>query len=133
MLSLSAVLTIRIDLKPDNIMVKIEDPSIFQRDAEDEFNNLLPQKHKDGRIIYLARNNYGPLARPTGVIQLVDFDLSVATKPGQIHTGAIQAEIYRAPEVVLDFGYTYSADIWSLGVMVRMSCHVLEAMLMILL
>lgn len=42
MLSLSAVLTIRIDLKPDNIMVKIEDPSIFKRDAEDEFNSPLP-------------------------------------------------------------------------------------------
>ncbi|KAI8725617.1 Protein kinase domain-containing protein [Fusarium sp. LHS14.1] len=105
------------DLKPDNIMVKIEDPTIFERDARDEFDNPLPQKHIDGRTIYLSRNNYGPLAKPTGIIQIVDFDLSVRTTPGQIHMGAIQGEIYRAPEVILNAGYTYSADIWSLGVM----------------
>ncbi|KAG5795423.1 hypothetical protein H9Q69_005516 [Fusarium xylarioides] len=106
------------DLKPDNIMVKIEDPSIFERDAQDEFDNPLPQKHIDEHtIIYLSRNNYGPLSVPTGIIQIVDFDLSVRAEPGQIHTGAIQGEIYRAPEVILNAGYTYSADIWSLGVM----------------
>ena len=113
------LIIIKIDLKPDNIMIKMEDPSILERDAQDEFNDPLPQKHIDGRTIYLARNNYGPLTRPTGVIQLVDFDLSVSTKPGKIHTGAIQGERYRAPEVILNSGYTYSADIWSLGVMVR--------------
>lgn len=100
-------------------MVKIEDPSIFERDAQDEFDNPLPQKHIDKRtIIYLSRNNYGPLSVPTGTIQIVDFDLSVRAEPGQVHTGAIQGEIYRAPEVILNAGYTYSADIWSLGVMV---------------
>lgn len=101
-------------------MVKIEDPTIFDRDAKDEFDNPLPQKHIDGRTIYLSRNNYGPLAKPTGIIQIVDFDLSVKTTPGQIHTGAIQGEIYRAPEVILNAGYTYSADMWSLGVMVSL-------------
>ncbi|KAL6918397.1 hypothetical protein FSST1_009892 [Fusarium sambucinum] len=91
---------IHTDLKPDNIMVKIEDASILERDVQDEFENPLPQKHLDGRII-----------------QIADFDLSVRTSPGQIHMGAIQGEMYRAPEVILNAGYTYSADIWSLGVM----------------
>ncbi|KAM6528966.1 hypothetical protein FALCPG4_009918 [Fusarium falciforme] len=97
-------------------MVKIEDPAIFDQDAKDEFDNPLRQKYIDGRTVYLSRNNYGPLAKPTGIIQIVDFYFSVRTTPGQIHMGAIQAEIYRAPEVILNIGYTYSADIWSLEV-----------------
>ncbi|KXS93469.1 hypothetical protein AC578_9220 [Pseudocercospora eumusae] len=106
---------IHTDLKPDNVMVKVEDPAILQRDAQDEQRNPLPQKHLDGRIIYLSRNDYGQFSAPTGVVQIVDFDLSVF---GNIpRTGCIQADVYRAPEVILDAGYSYSADIWSLGVM----------------
>ncbi|KAA8643356.1 putative protein kinase [Aspergillus tanneri] len=107
---------IHTDLKPDNIMVKIEDLSILDHAAKDEYKNPLPQKAcSDGRTIYLSRNNYGLPRKTTGVIQITDFDLSV---PGdRIHSGCIQAEIYRAPEVILDCGYSYSADIWNLGVM----------------
>lgn len=105
------------DLKPDNVMVKIEDQSILERDARDEYEHPLPQKHVGGRIVYLSRNNYGQPTQPIGVIQITDFDLAV---PGEVpHSGCIQAEVYRAPEVILDAGYSYSADIWSLGVMVR--------------
>ncbi|KAK7577697.1 hypothetical protein V3481_016239 [Fusarium oxysporum f. sp. vasinfectum] len=108
---------IHADLKPDNIMIRIEDSKMFEKDAIEEYNNPLPEKQLDDRTIYLSRNNYGPLARPTGTIQLVDFDLAVHSKPGELHYGAIQGEIYRAPEVIIDSGYSYSADIWSLGVM----------------
>jgi serine/threonine-protein kinase SRPK3 len=112
----TSVLSSRIDLKPDNIMVQIEDPSIFERDARDEYSHPIPQKHKDGRIIYLSRNNYGHLLKPVGTIEITDFDLSVMN--GEPRFGCIQAEIYRAPEVILNAGYSYAADIWSLGVMV---------------
>lgn len=98
-------------------MVKIEDPSILEETARDEFENPLPQKmYPDGRIIYLARNNYGPPRSVTGLVRIVDFDQSVrGDKP---NSGCIQAEVYRPPEVILDAGYSHSADIWSLGVMV---------------
>ncbi|TWU70510.1 hypothetical protein ED733_000831 [Metarhizium rileyi] len=106
---------IHTDLKSDNIMIKVEDPIILERDARDEYNNPLPQKVTDERTIYLARNNYGELVKPTAAVQITDFDLAVSgmTK----HTGPIQVESYRAPEVILNAGYTYSADIWNLGVM----------------
>ncbi|RMZ83900.1 hypothetical protein DV737_g1457, partial [Chaetothyriales sp. CBS 132003] len=97
-------------------MVKLEDQSILERDAEEEFKHPLPQKHcDDGRMIYLARNDYGPLRRGVGVIRICDFDLAVLGH--NPHKACIQGEIYRAPEVIPDPGYTYSADIWSLGVM----------------
>ncbi|KAF4495324.1 CMGC SRPK kinase [Fusarium agapanthi] len=41
----------------------------------------------------------------------------VRSTPGKLHYGAIQGEKYRAPEVILNSGFSYSADIWSLGVM----------------
>ena len=98
-------------------MVRIEDPTILDRDSRDEHDNPLPQKHSDGRIIYLSRNNYGPLLTPTGITEITDFDRAVFGKVP--HSGCIQAEVYRPPEVILDAGYSYPADIWSLGVMVR--------------
>lgn len=105
-----------LDLKPDNIMVKLEDMSILERDAKDEYSNPLPQKHTEDRTIYLSRNNYGRLLKPVGTVQITDFDLSVL---GDVpRSGSIQAEIYRAPEVILGAGYSYAADIWNLGVMV---------------
>ncbi|KID93511.1 Protein kinase-like domain protein, partial [Metarhizium majus ARSEF 297] len=106
---------IHTDLKPDNILVKIEDPAILARDACDEYLNPLPQKVTDKGIIYLSRNHYGQFSKPTGIIQIIDFGSSVSGKIA--HSGCIQAEAYRAPEVILDAGYSYSADIWSLGVM----------------
>ncbi len=98
--------------------MKLEDLSILERDARDEFSNPLPQKHIDGRIIYLARNNYGHVSRlnPPRAAQITDFDLAVyGTTP---HSGCIQGDCYRAPEVIVDTGYSYAADIWSLGVLV---------------
>jgi serine/threonine protein kinase len=106
------------DLKPDNIMVRLEDRELLSQIARDEYENPLPQKHcNDGRIVYLSRKNYGPLKDIIGLVEITDFDLAV--QGDFTHDGCIQAEIYRAPEVILDKGYTYSADIWSLGVMVH--------------
>ena len=99
-------------------MVKIEDPAILERDANDKYHHPLPRKHaEDGRMIYLSRNNYGQLSVPTGVVQITDFGLSLLGNMPLF--GCIQADVYLAPEVILDAGFTYSADIWSLGVMVR--------------
>lgn len=111
------------DLKPDNIMIKVEDPSILETSARDEHDNPLPQKAcSDNRTIYISRNDFGISEKTTGIIQITDFDLSV--RGDRPNKGCIQVEIYRAPEVILDAGYSYSADIWSLGVMVcRELCH----------
>ncbi|KAG6041654.1 hypothetical protein E4U41_003092 [Claviceps citrina] len=98
-------------------MVKMEDLTILDGCAHDEYYDPLPQKMTDGRTIYLSRNDFGQFSKskPAGLVQIADFGLSVSGKTQ--HSGCIQAEVYRAPEVILDAGYSYSADIWSLGVM----------------
>ena len=103
-------------------MLVLEDPSLLSLAAQEEYTDPLPQKQcSDGRITYLACGDFGPLRKISGLIQLIDFDFAVrggGPSVGLVHDGCIQAEPYRAPEVILDKGYSYSADIWSFGVMV---------------
>lgn len=44
-------------------------------------------------------------------------DLGEARYGGQSYTELIQPLVYRAPEVLLDMPWTFSADIWNAGVM----------------
>ncbi|KOS37444.1 hypothetical protein ACN38_g11771, partial [Penicillium nordicum] len=58
-------------------MIKVEDPSILEGSARDEYQHPLPQKScSDGRTIYLSRNDFGISQETTGIIQITDFDLS---------------------------------------------------------
>ncbi|KAK5996745.1 putative serine/threonine-protein kinase dyrk2-like protein [Cladobotryum mycophilum] len=87
-------------------MVRLENRAILERDIQDEYEHPLPQKHVDGRVIYLSRNNYGRISTSTGVVQITDFGLSVWGN--KENHGCIQADIYRAPEVTVDAGYSYA-------------------------
>jgi serine/threonine-protein kinase SRPK3 len=101
------------DLKSDNIMARLEDTAILDRSVLDEFENPLPQRAYDDRIIYISRNKYCP---PVGIVTITDFGFAVCGEGP--HYGPIQVETLRAPEVILDAGWTYSSDIWNLGVLV---------------
>lgn len=102
------------------MLLLLEDPSLLSLAAEEEYTDPLPQKQcSDRRIVYLSCGDFGPLRKISGLIQIIDFDLAVrGDGPNVVRDGCIQAEPYRAPEVIRDKGYSYSADIWSLGVMV---------------
>ncbi|KAL4865555.1 hypothetical protein BDV12DRAFT_174534 [Aspergillus spectabilis] len=50
---------IHTDLKSDNILLALRNPSILESIAQDEMNNLSPQKQLDSRDIYLSRNYWG--------------------------------------------------------------------------
>lgn len=102
-------------------MTRLEDNSILERSVMDEYQNPLPQKVCVDRTIYLSRNQYGPPTQISKILNLVKtIDFGFAVHGDGPHYGAIQVEPFRAPEVILDAGWTYSADIWNLGVMVRL-------------
>jgi serine/threonine protein kinase len=101
-------------------MATLEDRTILEKSAQDEYEHPLPQGTRDDRSIYLSRNQFGQpsnIARVLGRVVITDFGFSV--QGDGPHFGPISAESLRAPEVVLDAGWSYPADIWSLGVMVR--------------
>ncbi|KAF2839112.1 kinase-like protein [Patellaria atrata CBS 101060] len=104
------------DLKLDNIMVKVEDAAVLARAAHHEYENPMPQKSARGRIIYQAWDHLGDLDKRTAVLQIIDFDYAASGDVPQ--SGTIQIEPYRFPEARPEAGYSYSADIWSLGVMI---------------
>lgn len=76
-----------------------------------------------GRQVFYRNNEFGNLrdSWPRMIPHLVDFGSSM-----QLHgdTGRgiypIQPNHYRAPEVTLGFPWNRSADIWSLGTLVRL-------------
>jgi serine/threonine-protein kinase SRPK3 len=87
-------------------MARLEDRSILERSALDEFQNPLPEKVCDDRTVYLSRNRYGQpmkIAKFLGTITITNFGFTVCGDGP--HYGAIQVEPFRAPEVILDAGY----------------------------
>lgn len=81
-----------------------------------------------GRVVYRCHNDFGPLdSSKLGNIYPQITDFGAATLLGndghdgtvQLGIRPIQPDYYRAPEVILGCGWSFSADIWNLGVMVR--------------
>ncbi|MCJ1247543.1 hypothetical protein MMC30_004757 [Trapelia coarctata] len=84
------------DLKLDNIMVEFEDPSVLED---------------------FSHNDFGPLRSLYSLPKIADFGNAQQNSP-QPRIHPIQPDHYRAPEVILGTGWTYSADIWNLGVLI---------------
>lgn len=122
------------DLKLDNILIPFENDDILPRFIKEQEEAQSMQCKTDpetGRVIYRCHNNFGPLD-PSGLgniyPQITDFRAAALLGNGgddgavKLGTRPIQPDYYRAPEVVLGCGWSYSADIWNLGVMVRYTC-----------
>lgn len=74
-------------------------------------------QRKDNGVgrIYLSHNKFGPI-RPSYVLpKIADLDFSQSGDTDGLFVHPIQPDIYRAPEVNLGAGWSYSADIWNLG------------------
>ncbi|KAL2065132.1 hypothetical protein VTL71DRAFT_4273 [Oculimacula yallundae] len=105
---------IHTDIKCDNILIDIEDTSIFETFTEAELKHPSPRKVVDDKVIYTSRSFDRP--REFGKLILGDFGSTVSGVEVQTH--AAQPVIYRAPEMMLKAGWRYPVDIWNVGALV---------------
>ena len=86
--------------------------------VNDEAETSTPRKGEGAGSIYLSRD-FGDLKKGPGRPKIADFGLAVLGDLSRPHNHPIQADLFRAPEVILRAGWTYSVDTWNLGVMVN--------------
>ena len=106
-------------------MVSVEDPTVLADFINFQLENpMASREDSTGRRIYLSRNDFGPLKSLRSIPQLVDFGLATRLEEDDDWgVWPIQADHYRAPEVILGNGWQMETDIWSLGALVRPACH----------
>ena len=110
------------DLKLDNILVTLEDPSVIEEFVQRQIQHPMGRKNVGDRIVYKCHNDFGNIDGMEVIKKMypkiTDFGLAQrGDTPGpRIHP--IQPNHCKAPEVLLGTGWSYSADIWNFGVMV---------------
>ena len=99
-------------------MVDFECESVLDDFVEHQKQISLPRHiTTNGHITYLSQSDFGPLREYFILPEIADLDLAQSGE-GPLHIHPIQPHRYRAPEVILGTGWSYSADIWNLGVLV---------------
>ena len=95
-------------------MLTVKDPTILKDFEQAELEDPLPAKVIDAtRTVYTSQKIRPPNEQQLGYPVLCDFG---SARIGEQQTGLIQPELYRAPEVLFSLPWSYSADIWNLGV-----------------
>lgn len=107
------------DLKADNIMMGLGDPTILDRFVQHEIDHPSPRKMPDshGRIIYTSCSDFGEAPTDVVISAAKITDIGLAAWGEGKNTKPIQSNAFMAPEVILQAGWSYPADIWNLGVM----------------
>nr|KAK5440830.1 hypothetical protein LTR18_007434 [Exophiala xenobiotica] len=107
------------DLKADNIMMGLGDPTILDRFVQREVEHPSPRKMPDshGRIIYTSCSDFGEAPTDAVIASAKITDIGLAAWGTGKNTKPIQSNAFMAPEVILQAGWSYPADIWNLGVM----------------
>ncbi|KAE8145038.1 kinase-like domain-containing protein [Aspergillus avenaceus] len=108
---------IHTDIQAKNIIIGSKDDSIYREWENEEEAEPSPRKIVgSSSIVYKSR----PFLRKKGwsgfgMPLLSDFG---EARLGDVHTGLIQPDIYRAPEVILGMRWTSKVDIWNVGVLI---------------
>jgi serine/threonine protein kinase len=108
-------------------MLGFEAQSVIADFADAQLKHPMQRKVFPTHTVYLSHNDFGLLRKTTDehpiltmTPKIVDFGLAQRgdTKGGDPLIFPIQVYQFHAPEVLLGAGWSYSADIWNLGVMV---------------
>lgn len=98
-------------------MLTVDDESLFARFEMSEAEEPSPMKIiDDTRTVYGSRKLGLPKDALWGQPVLCDFG---EARIGSLHSGLIQPELYRAPEVLFDMSWSSAVDIWNVAVLVR--------------
>lgn len=93
---------IHTDLKPENILLVNDQYQTFT------YNRSIPSSSKQtARQARLRRVLLNP------EIRLIDF--GSATFDDEYHSSVVSTRHYRAPEIILNLGWSFPCDIWSIG------------------
>lgn len=108
------------DLKLDNIMITFEDESTIDAFLERQATHPMARKQVGDRMVYRSYNDFGPVYKGLGgmIPQITDFGSAQRGDGDKPLIHPIQPDEYRAPEVLLGTGWSYSADMWNFGIMV---------------
>ena len=106
------------DLKADNFMLVFEEDGVIDDYVKNLDKDPSPCEERDGRPIYASRPDFGPLRRGRGRLKISDFGRAVFGNKSLLYYHKIQPVQFSAPEVLLKAGWTYSADIWNMGMVV---------------
>ncbi|OAP56817.1 hypothetical protein AYL99_08929 [Fonsecaea erecta] len=103
------------DLKADNLMLTVEDPTMLERFEKAEINEPSPRKLVDkSRTVYKSRHLPNPKDDKYGLPILCDFG-EARIGETQERGPFVQPHIYRAPEVIFEMPWGPPIDIWNLG------------------
>ena len=107
------------DLKADNIMMGLGNPKVLDDFVQHELDHPTPRKMPDshGRIIYQSCSDFGPAPSDEIIKSAKITDIGLAEWGDEPNYKPIQSNAFTCPEVILQAGWSYPADIWNLGVM----------------
>ncbi|PNY20667.1 Serine/threonine-protein kinase SRPK [Tolypocladium capitatum] len=111
---------IHTDLKLDNILMSVERGSLIEHFADSQSAYPMARKECHGHTLYAAHTSYGDIdARLVAnmVPKIADFGLARRGDGAHPLLHPIQPNLFRAPEVLLGTGWSYSADVWNFGTM----------------
>ena len=88
------------DLKPDNVMMGLGDPSVLDKVVQDEHDHPSARKAPDhhGRVIYKSRDDFGAAPNDAVIASAKITDIGLAVWGDEPHNHPIQSNAFTAPE-----------------------------------